>query len=537
VIGANTGFRIGAGASTSGKILKSDGTSFTASTETYAAPGASGNVLTSDGTNWTSAAPGGGGASVSDVAFASSWDAVITIAPSKNAVYDWGHTFDTDDDGKVNILDMGAGVVKTNASGVVAIATARTDYWDATDFVASGAGHAHGLVPDPGASAGTAKFLREDASWIDPLAGGGGLISDTAFASSWNGILAVAPSQNAVYDWGHTFDTDDDGKVNVLDTVAGAVLSDSAGVVSSVSPGTTGNVLTSNGTTWTSAAPSGGGGTIGGSDTQIQFNDGGGFGGDADFTWSKASNFFAVLNAAASSVIAANDGTSGAVTPLFALRHNTTGTPANGLGVRMTAQAETSTTDSQTLGNLDWTWTDVTDATRTSKLQVQVANSSGTQNNTLAVYGSGGVSVNNTNDPGAGYVDANTGYKIAGTNVTAATQTLTNKRITKRTGTVASSATPTINTDNVDLFSVTALATNITSMTTNLSGTPTEGQSLLIWFKDDGTARTITWGTSFTTLDTVTLPTTTTVGKYLYTTFIYNATLAKWILTGTGKAS
>ncbi len=52
---------------TSGTILKNNGTTFVASTETYAAPGTSGNVLTSDGTNWTSAAPAGGtfsGASV-----------------------------------------------------------------------------------------------------------------------------------------------------------------------------------------------------------------------------------------------------------------------------------------------------------------------------------------------------------------------------------------------------------------------------------------------------------------------------------------
>jgi hypothetical protein len=41
---------------TSGTILKNNGTTFVASTETYAAPGTSGNVLTSDGTNWTSAA-------------------------------------------------------------------------------------------------------------------------------------------------------------------------------------------------------------------------------------------------------------------------------------------------------------------------------------------------------------------------------------------------------------------------------------------------------------------------------------------------
>lgn len=49
---------------TSGKIIKSDGTNWVASTETYAAPGTSGNVLTSDGTNWTSAVPSAGGSSL-----------------------------------------------------------------------------------------------------------------------------------------------------------------------------------------------------------------------------------------------------------------------------------------------------------------------------------------------------------------------------------------------------------------------------------------------------------------------------------------
>src|SRR3990167_9206579 len=60
------------------------------------------------------------------------------------------------------------------------------------------------------------------------------------------------------------------------------------------------------------------------------------------------------------------------------------------------------------------------------------------------------------------------------------TNTFTNKRITKRTGTTTSSATPTINTDNVDAYSLTAQTEAITSFTTNLSGTPTEAQWLLI---------------------------------------------------------
>lgn len=41
-----------------------------------------------------------------------------------------------------------------------------------TIFVASGPSHAIGLVPDPGAIAGTTKFLREDATWAVPSGGG-----------------------------------------------------------------------------------------------------------------------------------------------------------------------------------------------------------------------------------------------------------------------------------------------------------------------------------------------------------------------------
>lgn len=74
-----------------------------------------------------------------------------------------------------------------------------------------------------------------------------------------------------------------------------------------------------------------------------------------------------------------------------------------------------------------------------------------------------------------------------------ATATLTNKRITPRVTTITSSATPTINTDNCDAVTITALAAAITSMTTNLSGTPSNFDKLIIRIKDNGTARAITW--------------------------------------------
>jgi hypothetical protein len=40
-------------------------------------------------------------------------------------------------------------------------------------FGASGAAHATGTVPDPGATAGSTRFLREDGTWIAPVSSGG----------------------------------------------------------------------------------------------------------------------------------------------------------------------------------------------------------------------------------------------------------------------------------------------------------------------------------------------------------------------------
>jgi hypothetical protein len=112
-----------------------------------------------------------------------------------------------------------------------------------------------------------------------------------------------------------------------------------------------------------------------------------------------------------------------------------------------------------------------------------------------------------------------------------ATATLTNKRINPRTGTVASSATPTINTDNVDFYSITALTVDITNMSTNLSGTPVDGQTL--WIAITGTAaRAITWGTSFESSGNVTLPTTTVTTTRLDVAFIWNTATSKWRCVG-----
>jgi len=56
--------------------------------------------------------------------------------------------------------------------------------------------------------------------------------------------------------------------------------------VSFIAPGTAGNVLTSIGGVWTSNAAVGGGGSPGGSTTQVQYNNAGAFAGDANLTFS-----------------------------------------------------------------------------------------------------------------------------------------------------------------------------------------------------------------------------------------------------------
>ncbi len=107
------------------------------------------------------------------------------------------------------------------------------------------------------------------------------------------------------------------------------------------------------------------------------------------------------------------------------------------------------------------------------------------------------------------------------------TETLTNKRITKRVQSIASSATPNINTDNFDVFSITALAAAITSMTSGLTGTPDDFDVLIYRILDNGTGRAITWGASFQAMG-VALPTTTTANKVLTVAFFYDTVDSKW---------
>lgn len=112
---------------------------------------------------------------------------------------------------------------------------------------------------------------------------------------------------------------------------------------------------------------------------------------------------------------------------------------------------------------------------------------------------------------------------------TDSTQTLTNKRVTPRITSITDAATITPASDTSDQYNVTALAQAATIASP--SGTPTDGQGLILRIDDNGTARGLTWTTgvsgSYRAVG-VTLPTTTVLGKTMYAGCIYNSAKSRW---------
>lgn len=94
----------------------------------------------------------------------------------------------------------------TLAGGIIS-----ADVQSSSTFIASGSGHAGGLVPDPGATAGTTKFLREDATFAIPAASvasgtsgripyettGGVLIDAAALQFNGTSFLLLTNAQNS----------------------------------------------------------------------------------------------------------------------------------------------------------------------------------------------------------------------------------------------------------------------------------------------------------------------------------------------------
>ena len=106
-------------------------------------------------------------------------------------------------------------------------------------------------------------------------------------------------------------------------------------------------------------------------------------------------------------------------------------------------------------------------------------------------------------------------------------EALTNKWIQSRVQSVTDAATVPPAGDTNDAVDITALAQAVTIAAP--TGTPVNFQKLIIRFKDNATARAITWNAVFVA-GGVALPTTTTLSKILTVGFIYNTAnaLNKW---------
>lgn len=98
-----------------------------------------------------------------------------------------------------------------------------------------------------------------------------------------------------------------------------------------------------------------------------------------------------------------------------------------------------------------------------------------------------------------------------------------------RTGNSGGAGNITPPSDSVDQYNIVGLYSSVAIQ--NPSGSPVDGQRLLLRFKDDGGgARSITWSTGaggYRAIG-VTLPATTTTGKVTYVGCVYNSQDGYW---------
>jgi len=86
------------------------------------------------------------------------------------------------------------------------------------------------------------------------------------------------------------------------------------------------------------------------------------------------------------------------------------------------------------------------------------------------------------------------------------------------------------NSTSFDEYAITALA-NALTINADANASPADGQRMMFRFKDNGTARALTWTTGSTNsfrVVGVTLPTTTVASKLVYVGCIYNAADSRW---------
>lgn len=146
----------------------------------------------------------------------------------------------------------------------------------------------------------------------------------------------------------------------------------------------------------------------------------------------------------------------------------------------------------------------------------------------------GGTGVSTVPTNGQLLIGNGTGYSVAaltagaGVTITNGSGSITVGVPPRAVAASGTSGTLTPNGDTTDVFNAFALDGAITLAAP--SGTPVDGQKLILRLKDDGTARAITWTTSSGAYREIgtTLPSTTTANKLLYVGCVYNSTDTFW---------
>jgi hypothetical protein len=123
-----------------------------------------------------------------------------------------------------------------------------------------------------------------------------------------------------------------------------------------------------------------------------------------------------------------------------------------------------------------------------------------------------------------GTVGATTPSTGAFTTLTASAY-LSSTRINPRTSSTASTATLTPDISAFDQYNLTAQAAGLTVEAP--TGTPVDGNKLIIRILDNGTPQTINWNGTYTAIG-MTLPTTTTANKMIYVGCVYNSANTRW---------
>ena len=276
----------------------------------------------------------------------------------------------------------------------------------------------------------------------------------------------------------------------------------------------------------------GGGGTPGGSNTQVQYNASGAFAGEAAFTYNASTN----------------------TADVDVLTVDTEAYDATGWNGDLSVPTKDAVRDkietmgggSGTVTSVGWTGGIVSVANPTTTPAFTIAGTSGgipyfSGSTTWAssaalsanaiVIGGGAGTAPSTTTTGSGVLTAlgNNVNTASGFPTGSGTATLSNKRITPRLQSVTSSATVTPDADANDAVKITAQAAGLTLA--NPTGTPDGMQAMVIRIKDNGTARSITYGSQYRAVGVV-LPTTTVISKVLYLGMVWNADESKWDVVG-----